>query len=221
MPLANPIQNREGIMPIEQLAPEFARLIGADAEIARHTPDDYGGDNGPAEGPVWWSDGGYLLFSDIHNNRRIKFVPGQGASVDHEPTNRSNGLTRDLQGRLIACEHDSRRVTRTEPDGSITVVAASFQGRRLNRPNDVVVKSDGCIYFTDPWTLPTPPEQWDLPYSGVYRVTPRPGQHHAAGGRLRGAQRPGLLARREHSLHQRLAAGPHPLLRCQPQRLPG
>ena len=160
-------------MPIEQHAPEFARLISADAEIARHTPDDYGGDNGPAEGPVWWSDGGYLLFSDIHNNRRIKFDPGSGvASVDHEPTHRANGLTRDLQGRLIACEHDSRRVTRTEPDGSITVVASSFQGRRLNRPNDVVVKSDGCIYFTDPWTLPTPPEQWDHQYSGVYRVTP-------------------------------------------------
>ena len=111
-------------------------------------------------------------FSDIHNNRRIKYVPGQGASVDHEPTNRSNGLTRDLQGRLIACEHDSRRVTRTEPDGSITVVAASFQGRPLNRPNDVVVKSDGCIYFTDPWTLPTPATQFDQTFSGVYRVTP-------------------------------------------------
>ena len=159
-------------MPIQQHAPEFARIIAADAEIARHTADDYGGDNGPAEGPLWWSDGGYLLFSDIHNNRRIKFVPGQGASVDHEPTNRSNGLTRDQQGRLIACEHDSRRVTRTEPDGSITVVAASFQGRPLNRPNDVVVKSDGCIYFTDPWTLPTPATQFDLTYSGVYRVTP-------------------------------------------------
>ena len=158
-------------MPIEQHAPELARLISADAEIARHTPDDYGGDNGPAEGPVWWSEGGYLLFSDIHNNRRIKYVPGQGASVDHEPTNRANGLTRDPQGRLIACEHDSRRVTRTEPDGSITVVAASFQGRPLNRPNDVVVKSDGCIYFTDPWTLPTPATQFDLQYAGVYRVT--------------------------------------------------
>ena len=159
-------------MPIEQHAPELARLISADAEIARHTPDDYGGDNGPAEGPVWWSEGGYLLFSDIHNNRRMKSVPGQGASVDHEPTNRANGLTRDPQGRLIACEHDSRRVTRTEPDGSITVVAASFQGRPLNRPNDVVVKSDGCIYFTDPWTLPTPATQFDLQYAGVYRVTP-------------------------------------------------
>ena len=159
-------------MPIEQHAPELANIISANAEIARHTPDDFGGDNGPAEGPVWWSEGGYLLFSDIHNNRRMKFVPGQGASVDHEPTNRANGLTRDLQGRLIACEHDSRRVTRTEPDGSITVVAASFQGRPLNRPNDVVVKSDGCIYFTDPWTLPTPATQFDLQYAGVYRVTP-------------------------------------------------
>src|SRR5213079_459110 len=88
------------------------------------------------------------------------------------PTNRANGLTRDLQGRLIACEHDSRRVTRQELDGSVTVVANSFQGRRLNRPNDVVVKSDGCIYFTDPWTSPLAPEQWDLTFSGVYRLTP-------------------------------------------------
>ena len=102
----------------------------------------------------------------------MKYVPGVGASLFREPTNRANGLTRDMQGRLIACEHDSRRVTRQEPDGSITVVANSFQGRQLNRPNDVVIKSDGCIYFTDPWTSPTAPEQWDLTFSGVYRVTP-------------------------------------------------
>ena len=89
-----------------------------------------------------------------------------------EPTNRANGLTRDLQGRLLAAEHDSRRVTRQEPDGSITVVANSFNGQRLNRPNDVIVKSDGAIYFTDPWTSPLPREQWDLTFSGVYRVTP-------------------------------------------------
>jgi gluconolactonase len=93
-------------------------------------------------------------------------------SLVQEPTNRANGLTRDLQGRLLACEHDSRRVTRQEHDGSLTVIANSFQGRRLNRPNDVVVKSDGCIYFTDPWTSPLPPEQWDLTFSGVYRITP-------------------------------------------------
>ena len=73
---------------------------------------------------------------------------------------------------MLACEHDSRRVTRQELDGSLTVIANSFQGRRLNRPNDVVVKSDGSIYFTDPWTSPSPPEQWDLTFAGVYRITP-------------------------------------------------
>ena len=107
----------------------------------------------------------------------MKYEPGKGVSLFQEPTNRANGLTRDLQGRLVACEHDSRRVTRQEPDGSITVIANSFQGRQLNRPNDVVVKSDGCIYFTDPWTSPAAPEQWDLTFSGVYRVTPDLGTH--------------------------------------------
>ena len=156
---------------IEQLAPELAKIISP-SEPIQHLADGYGGAQGPAEGPLWWKEGGYLLFSDIHNNKRMKYEPGKGASLFIEPTNRANGLTRDLQGRLIACEHDSRRVTRQEPDGSITVVANSFQGRQLNRPNDVVVKSDGCIYFTDPWTSPAAPEQWDLTFSGVYRVTP-------------------------------------------------
>src|SRR5260370_37879302 len=105
----------------------------------------------------------------------MKYEPGSGASLFLEPPTRANGLTRDLQGRLIACEHDSRRVTRQELDGTTTVIANSFQGRRLNRPNDVVVKSDGCIYFTDPWTSPAAPEQWDLTFSGVYRITPELG----------------------------------------------
>ena len=156
---------------IEQLAPELEKII-ATSEPIQHLADGFGGAQGPAEGPLWWKEGGYLLFSDIHNNKRMKYEPGKAVSLFQEPTNRANGLTRDLQGRLIACEHDSRRVTRQEPDGSITVVANSFQGRRLNRPNDVVVKSDGCIYFTDPWTSPSAPEQWDLTFSGVYRVTP-------------------------------------------------
>jgi gluconolactonase len=157
---------------IEQLAPELAKIVSA-SEPIQHLADGFGGAQGPAEGPLWWHEGGYLLFSDIHNNRRMKHEPGKGgASLVLEPTNRANGLTRDLQGRLIACEHDSRRVTRQEADGSITVVANSFQGRRLNRPNDVVVKSDGCIYFTDPWTSPAAPEEWDLTFPGVYRVTP-------------------------------------------------
>src|SRR5262247_3189111 len=156
---------------IEQLAPELEKIISP-SEPIQELAEGFGGTLGPAEGPVWWKEGHYLLFSDIHNNKRMKYVPGQGVSVFQEPTNRANGLTRDLQGRLVACEHDSRRVTRQELDGSLTVIANSFQGRRLNRPNDVVVKSDGSIYFTDPWTNPSPPEQWDLTFAGVYRVTP-------------------------------------------------
>jgi gluconolactonase len=156
---------------IEQLDPALDRIIDP-SEPIQHIADGFGGPQGPAEGPVWWKEDGYLLFSDIHNDRRMKYVPSAGVSLVQEPTNRANGLTRDLQGRLLACEHDSRRVTRQELDGSVTVIANSFQGRRLNRPNDVVVKSDGCIYFTDPWTSPAAPEQWDLTFSGVYRVTP-------------------------------------------------
>ena len=158
-------------MPIEKLAPELDRIVSADQEI-EELGTGYGGDQGPAEGPLWWKDGGYLLFSDIHNNRRMKWAPGEGVTIFKEPTDRANGLTRDLQGRLVAAEHDSRRVTRTEHDGSITVIANSFKGRQLNRPNDVVVKTDGCIYFTDPWTMQRPQDQWDLDFAGVYRVTP-------------------------------------------------
>jgi gluconolactonase len=155
---------------IEQLAPELEKIISP-SEPIQQLAEGFGGPLGPAEGPVWWKEGQYLLFSDIHNNKRMKYVPGQGVSVFQEPTNRANGLTRDLKGRLVACEHDTRRVTRQELDGSLTVIANSFQGRRLNRPNDVVVKSDGCYYFTDP-NAGIVPEQWDLTFAGVYRITP-------------------------------------------------
>jgi gluconolactonase len=156
---------------IEQWAPELEKIISPSATI-HDLADGFGGAQGPAEGPLWWKEGRYLLFSDIHNSKRLKYVPGQGVSLVLEPTNRANGLTRDREGRLLACEHDTRRVTRLELDGSTTVLANSFQGRRLNRPNDVVVKSDGCIYFTDPWTSPLPAEEWDLTFAGVYRLTP-------------------------------------------------
>jgi hypothetical protein len=112
---------------IEQFAPELEKIIST-SEPIQELADGFGGALGPAEGPVWWKEGRYLLFSDIHNNKRMKYVPGQGVSVFQEPTNRANGLTRDLQGRLLACEHDSRRVTRQELDGSLTVIANSFQG---------------------------------------------------------------------------------------------
>ena len=104
-----------------------------------------------AEGPVYFGDGRYLLWSDIPNNRILKWEEETGAvSVYRKPSNFANGHTRDRQGRLIGCSHGGRCVTRTEYDGSITVLIDSFDGKRLNSPNDVVVKSDGSIWFTDP-----------------------------------------------------------------------
>ena len=103
------------------------------------------------EGPVWFGDGRYLLWSDIPNNRMLKWEEETGTvSVFRRPSNFANGNTRDRQGRLVTCEHGARRVTRTEYDGSITVIADRFEGKPLNSPNDVVVKSDGSIWFTDP-----------------------------------------------------------------------
>ncbi len=103
-----------------------------------------------AEGPVWFADGEFLLWSDIPNNRMLCWAEGSTVRVFRSPSNNSNGNTRDQQGRLVTCEHGARRVTRTEPDGSITVLADNYRGKRLNSPNDVVVKSDGTIWFTDP-----------------------------------------------------------------------
>jgi gluconolactonase len=104
-----------------------------------------------SEGPVWIGDGRYLLWSDVPNNRIMRWDEETGAvSVFRKPSNNANGHTRDRQGRIITCEHDTRRVTRTEIDGATTVVCDNFQGKRLNSPNDVVVKSDGSIWFTDP-----------------------------------------------------------------------
>jgi gluconolactonase len=103
------------------------------------------------EGPVWFGDGRYLLWSDIPNNRLMKWDEETGAvGVFRKPSNNSNGNTRDRQGRLITCEHDARRVIRTEYDGATTVIADNFEGKPLNSPNDVVCKSDGSIWFTDP-----------------------------------------------------------------------
>ena len=104
-----------------------------------------------AEGPVYIRDGGYLLWSDIPNNRIMRWNEDDGhVSVFRSPSNFSNGHTRDREGRLISCEHDSRRVTRTEHDGSITVLMDKFNGKPLNAPNDVVVAADGAVWFTDP-----------------------------------------------------------------------
>jgi gluconolactonase len=104
-----------------------------------------------AEGPVWFGDGRYLLWSDIPNNRILKWEEETGAvSVFRKPSEFANGHFRDRQGRLVSCEHGGRRIIRTEYDGSITVLMDRFEGKRLNSPNDIVVKSDGTIWFTDP-----------------------------------------------------------------------
>lgn len=104
-----------------------------------------------AEGPVWFGDARCLLWSDIPNDRILRWDEETGGvSLYRKPSNNANGLTRDRQGRLIACEHLGRRVTRTEYDGSITVIADRHDGKRLNSPNDVVVRSDGSIWFSDP-----------------------------------------------------------------------
>src|SRR5262245_60494685 len=104
-----------------------------------------------AEGPVYVGDGRSLLWSVLPNNRILKWEEETGAvSVYRKPSTFANGNTRDRQGRLVTCEHGGRRVVRTEYDGSITVLMDSFEGKRLNSPNDVVVKSDGSIWFTDP-----------------------------------------------------------------------
>ena len=102
------------------------------------------------EGPVWFGDAACLLFSDIPNNRIMRWIEGVGTSVYRQPSQFANGGTRDQQGRLISCLHGARGIARTGHDGSITVLADRFQGKRLNSPNDVVVASDGAIWFTDP-----------------------------------------------------------------------
>jgi gluconolactonase len=134
-----------------------------------------------AEGPVWFGDGRYLLFSDIPNNRILRWTEETGeVSVFRSPSNNTNGNTRDRQGRLVSCEHDSRRVTRTEYDGTITVLLDRFQEKRLNAPNDVVVHSNGSIWFTDPGygilsDYEGHVDKFELP-ADVYRIDPSSGE---------------------------------------------
>ncbi len=134
-----------------------------------------------AEGPVYFRDGRYLLWSDIPNNRMMRWQEEDGhVSVFRAPSNYSNGNTRDREGRLVTCEHDSRRVTRTEPDGRITVLMGSFGGRKLNAPNDVVVAGDGAIWFTDPGygidgEYEGHADKFEL-NANVYRLDPRTGR---------------------------------------------
>jgi gluconolactonase len=131
---------------IEVLDPAFDRYRVKSASVERlFTGSRW------AEGPVWFGDARALLWSDIPNDRMLRWDEETGAvTLFRKPSNNANGNTRDRQGRLVTCEHGTRRVTRTEHDGALTVLAEGYGGKRLNSPNDVVVKSDGSIWFTDP-----------------------------------------------------------------------
>jgi gluconolactonase len=132
-----------------------------------------------SEGPAWFAAGRYLVWSDIPNNRMLRYDDASGhVSVFRQPSNNSNGNTVDNQGRLVTCEHLTRRVTRTEFDGSISVLADKWQGKRLNSPNDVVVRSDDSIWFTDPsYGIDSDNEGDRAPHEidncNVYRVDPK------------------------------------------------
>lgn len=157
---------------VQILDPSFAKY-----RIYSSTVEQLGTGMRWAEGPVWFGDGRYLLVADIPNNRIMRYDDATGAfGVFRQPANFANGMARDRQGRLLTCEHLTRSVTRTEYNGRITVLADRFDGKRLNSPNDIICKSDGSIWFTDPpfgiggtWEgdRATP----ELPHS-VYRIAP-------------------------------------------------
>jgi gluconolactonase len=124
------------------------------------------------EGPVWSRDG-YLLFSDVPNNTIQKFTPGKGSVVFRENSNGANGNTLDAQGRLYTCESQTRRVIRTNKNGNIEVLAERYGGKRLNAPNDIVVRRDGHVYFTDPAFGPAQEKGRELDFFGIYHITPK------------------------------------------------
>ena len=123
----------------------FRRMLPEGAALEKHFTG-----TAWAEGPVYFSEGDYVVWSDIPNDRMMRWSASDGASVFREPAGYTNGNYLDRQGRLVSCEHGNRRISRTEPDGSIVSLVDRFEGKRLNSPNDLVVKSDGTIWFTDP-----------------------------------------------------------------------
>jgi gluconolactonase len=159
---------------VEVIDAQAALPLAADARIERIATGFVF-----TEGALWHGEQAYLLFSDIIGNQMHRWDAQDGVTSFRQPSHMANGNTWDLQGRLLTCEHASSRVTRTEHDGSITVLASHFEGRELNSPNDIVVKSDGAIYFTDPifgrrapHGVPRAPE---LDHSSVYRIDPDEG----------------------------------------------
>jgi len=123
------------------------------------------------EGPCWWASAGCLIFSDIPADTLYRWTEQEGAAVFRRPSRRANGNTVDMDGNLITCEHGSRTVTRTTPGCDVTTIASSYRGRKLNSPNDVVVRSDGAVWFTDP-PYGVKPEEREQPANYVFRLDP-------------------------------------------------
>jgi gluconolactonase len=160
-------------LDVDMTAPGFDRLVAVDAVLERVS-------HGLVftEGPVWDARQGALVWTDIRGDKILKWVPGKGQTTILEPTGKANGLTLDAANRLVVAGWGSRTVWRWEPDGTQTVLAATYQGKKLNAPNDVVVKSDGSIWWTDPDGglyipgMDGPDVQKYLDFAGVYRVNP-------------------------------------------------
>ena len=153
--------------------PRFTQVVGRDVQFERIATGCLF-----TEGPLWHPTDHYLLWSDMPGDHLRRWSPRDGVSTFRKPCNKSNGLTWDRQGRLLACEHTSSQVTRTVADGGITPLATHFQGKQLNSPNDIVCAADGGVYFSDPpygraefYGVPRAPE---LPFQGVYRAGPDP-----------------------------------------------
>lgn len=160
------LKNRVYKGHLESHTNEFSRLAPTNTKIIKI-------DSGFrfTEGPVWIEDESFLHFSDIPANRIYKLNKKGDISVFREPSNNSNGLTLDKEKRLIACEHGKRRLTRTQTDGSVKVLAESFEGKKLNSPNDVVVTHNGRIYFTDP-PFGIKSDRQEQKHNGVYMIDP-------------------------------------------------
>jgi len=158
-------------------AAEFARCVSADAKVTK-----LAGDMGFIEGPVWLPASRELIFSDIPNDELKKWTPAGGVVTFRKPSRNANGNTLDSAGRLLTCEHSGRRVALLEKDGTLKTLVDSFEGRKLNSPNDVIVRPDGTVWFTDPeYGLKTNPqtkqkEDKQQPGNYVYRHDPQSGK---------------------------------------------
>ncbi len=126
---------------------------------------------GFTEGPVWVRDG-YLLFSDIPNNKILKYTPGKGVEVYREGSNRANGNAMDAEGRLYTCEGETRRITRTDKKGAVVTLADKWEGKRFNSPNDIAVRKDGHVFFTDP-SFGSTEDTRELDFYGLFHITPK------------------------------------------------